>query len=456
MIEGIYTAYKYSVLKEVMEQEGNKVKIYKKRFKGKFSELKEDDDLYFQLALSYLVRYQFQDGTLKLLLEDRVLFEREYTVDGDRLFLKDLRGETRSEEDVGIVTFKGNLIYLEKADDFYTLIRPGGEAEADADDQKASNETADEIVIEESNTGEQSGSYETPANLGGDSNKPLEVGKSPASPPVVPVPAAISTPPKSGVSEQTGSPEDREKPGDETSINKKPASEPPVPPVIHTPAEDEPLPEKQDEHNKTRRVNSGDFVFLKLEKQAFTPYGEVKVLVAGITEEMFNERAFVAVFKAGAPHTEFGAYQYPQAGSSSLIFEASGDCGGYEMRLYKKDHQYDDSTFVASVPFTVAEDVSSGPATLELDKNAYSPYEEMKVSVKGITEAMNRNSAFVTVSKAGAPHAEFGAYQYPQTGDSLLVFSAPNESGRYEMRLYKRDYQYDDSTFVTSVPFNVV
>ncbi|MDR0766965.1 MAG: hypothetical protein LBE57_00740 [Methanosarcinales archaeon] len=95
-------------------------------------------------------------------------------------------------------------------------------------------------------------------------------------------------------------------------------------------------------------------------------------------------------------------------------------------------------------------------ASVSLDKNTYAPYEEMKLSVTGITDEMKSNRAFAAVYKTGAPHREYGSYQYPAAGDNLLVFKAPNKDGDYEMRLYRKDGQYDDASFVTSVSFTVV
>jgi membrane protease subunit (stomatin/prohibitin family) len=99
---------------------------------------------------------------------------------------------------------------------------------------------------------------------------------------------------------------------------------------------------------------------LALDKERYTPDSEINVTVTGITKTMREEMAFVAVYVAEARHDLYGVYQYPEAGDSALVFIAPGN-GSYEMRLYRKDGQYDDDTFVASVPFTVGAATGGGP-----------------------------------------------------------------------------------------------
>ena len=68
---------------------------------------------------------------------------------------------------------------------------------------------------------------------------------------------------------------------------------------------------------------------------------------------------------------------------------------------------------------------------------------------------MIRNDAFVAIYTAGAAHGDYGPYQYPQSATATLEFVAPQKEGKYEMRLYNRDYVYTDATFEMKVPFTV-
>ena len=106
----------------------------------------------------------------------------------------------------------------------------------------------------------------------------------------------------------------------------------------------------------------------------------------------------------------------------------------------------------------VSDDISlpdQGNPAITLDKSNYAPGEKIRVTATNITEDMISVKAFVAVYKAGAPHDAYDEYKYPRSGTAILSFTAPDESGSYEMRLYNRDYVYTDQTFVMSVPFTV-
>lgn len=93
---------------------------------------------------------------------------------------------------------------------------------------------------------------------------------------------------------------------------------------------------------------------------------------------------------------------------------------------------------------------------LQLNKTNYEPNETITVTVTGITQKMKDNDAWVGIFKKGARHDEWGKYYYPNAGSDTLTFTAPAESGDYEMRLYSANGVADYGTvFVTSVPFTV-
>jgi hypothetical protein len=93
---------------------------------------------------------------------------------------------------------------------------------------------------------------------------------------------------------------------------------------------------------------------IELDKAVYTPNDTIKVTTKGITDEMFNNRAFFATYFAGAAHNQYMLYRYPSAGTSTTEIDLyNSDCADFEMRLYSKDGQYDDTTFVASVPFKI-------------------------------------------------------------------------------------------------------
>jgi len=196
-------------------------------------------------------------------------------------------------------------------------------------------------------------------------------------------------------------------------------------------------------------------VVVKLDNANYTFGNEIKVSVFGITAEMKENKAFASIYKAGADHGDYGDYQYLQEGDSELTFTANVDAGECEMRVYGNGNQYNDETLLVTVRFIIAEEAVSA-AELSLDKAAYTAGETIAVTVKGISMKMIKEKAFVSIYKAGAKHDDYGSYQYPKEKESTLTFSAPNEGGDYEFRLFRQDGQYDDSTLVTKESFAVV
>ncbi|MCL2756481.1 MAG: zinc ribbon domain-containing protein [Coriobacteriia bacterium] len=194
---------------------------------------------------------------------------------------------------------------------------------------------------------------------------------------------------------------------------------------------------------------------LKLDKESYMSGAEMSLSVSGITVMMQNERAFVAVYVAGAGHSDWGVYQYPGLGNSTMTFEAPFDGGDYEMRLYRRDGQYDDTTFVTKAVFKVEEEaVDYDAVTLDLNNELYELGSQINVTIKNVPERMSRDRAFVSIYKAGAAHDAWEDYRSVYTGENDLVFDVP-KGGSYEMRLYCRDGQYDDSTMLKSVAFVV-
>lgn len=189
---------------------------------------------------------------------------------------------------------------------------------------------------------------------------------------------------------------------------------------------------------------------LLLEKKEYGPDDELVVTLTGISKGTADNRPLLAIFAAGAPYREYGEYTYPSQGDSTARFRLPDD-GSYELRLYDRDA--DDATVVAMVSFTVVG--AAKPATLRLDKREYRPGSEIKVMVAGVTGRMEQNSAFVAIYQAGAPHGEYGAYQYLSKGDNTKAFTAPEKVGDYEMRLYRKDGDYSDESLLITIPFGV-
>lgn len=194
---------------------------------------------------------------------------------------------------------------------------------------------------------------------------------------------------------------------------------------------------------------------ISLDKTVYAKGERIVINVSGITQQMVDDSAFIAVYVAGATHDEWGEYTYVQLGDSQCELTAPNSFGSYEVRLYRKDHEYTDETFVTKVPFTVGVVTVNNPGKIALDKSAYIANTNISVKASGITEQMALDKAFVAIYKKGAEHDQYGAYAYPKAGDSTIEITAPNLNGNFEMRLYSMDHYYSDATFVMSVPFTL-
>lgn len=169
---------------------------------------------------------------------------------------------------------------------------------------------------------------------------------------------------------------------------------------------------------------------------------------------MLDDFAFVAIYRAGAAHDEFGDWDRPEtAGTSQLILYAPAEPGAYEMRLYRKDYEYTDATFVMRMPFTVG---LAQQGRISLPGSAFQAGQEIPVMVSDISQEMEMARAFIGIYRKGAGHDDsYIAWSNVRAGNSTVNLRAPAEDGEFEVRLYSQDHRYSDETLVMSVPFSV-
>ena len=170
-------------------------------------------------------------------------------------------------------------------------------------------------------------------------------------------------------------------------------------------------------------VFADESIGIFLYNSVFAPNEEFLVEVSGITDQMVEDEAYVSIYKEGAGHDQYMDWQRPEAGSSTLTFEAPSEPGSYEMRLYSIDHVYTDESFLLSVPFKV---VMEKKGKISLEKDAYLAQQQIPVTVTDITEDMVKSGAFVAIYKKGAGHDDYITYQYPKVSNSVLELEAPN------------------------------
>jgi len=93
---------------------------------------------------------------------------------------------------------------------------------------------------------------------------------------------------------------------------------------------------------------------ISLDKKAYTAHEQINVSFSGITQEMVNSEAIVAIYKKNAKHDEIIEYRKVTLGSGTTHILARNENGEFEMRLYTALTVNNDETLVMSVPFTVS------------------------------------------------------------------------------------------------------
>jgi hypothetical protein len=100
-------------------------------------------------------------------------------------------------------------------------------------------------------------------------------------------------------------------------------------------------------------------VTITLSQNVYAPGAPITCVVAGTTADMVATQAYASIYAAGASHAAYGDYVYLPEGAAQCSFTAPVSPGGYEMRVYQRDGDYTDDSFVASVPFSVAAEAGS-------------------------------------------------------------------------------------------------
>jgi len=101
---------------------------------------------------------------------------------------------------------------------------------------------------------------------------------------------------------------------------------------------------------------------------------------------------------------------------------------------------------------------TAGNESVTLDKSSYTPGENIRVTLTGITQDLVNAGGWAGVFRAGASHnawGELNLWQYVSSAGTVnLTFAAPSAAGNYEVRLFN-DGGDSDGSFVTSVSFTV-
>jgi len=95
---------------------------------------------------------------------------------------------------------------------------------------------------------------------------------------------------------------------------------------------------------------------LSTDKTTYTVGETITVTVNGVTQEMVDDTAYVAIYEVGADHWGEGQTRYPKVGTNTLTLTAPAFIGMYEIRFYNAVVFSDrGSALVATIPFSVVD-----------------------------------------------------------------------------------------------------
>ena len=194
--------------------------------------------------------------------------------------------------------------------------------------------------------------------------------------------------------------------------------------------------------------------WIQLEKSNYDPGEKMVVTIKGVTQQMVTDSASTGWVQVTNRNNYCSRDRLKQVGETVFVdFEAPVEPGDYEFCLYRA---WDDTkeNLVTAVPFTVGKVAKDG--NISLDKSAYTAMERITVSYSGITQNMVNSNAQVLMYPKGAAHGDNSLTgESVKLGSGTITTFAPNQNGEFEIRLYTVRGEYNDDTFVMSVPFTV-
>jgi len=190
------------------------------------------------------------------------------------------------------------------------------------------------------------------------------------------------------------------------------------------------------------------------EKDMFVPGGTIYAEVSGISAQAVQDKAFVAIYAAGAEHTKsLTRVNIPKDGGSVKL-AAPLDEGSYELRAYARGNVANDATMVVCLPFTIG-GTAKGLYTATLDKASYVPGGTITVTTDGVPQSASDDRSFVAVYDTGAAFNNYYNYKYATKNTEELLLEAPLLPGTYEVRGLAKDGVKLDSNIVLRIEFTV-
>ena len=197
---------------------------------------------------------------------------------------------------------------------------------------------------------------------------------------------------------------------------------------------------------------------VSLNKNQFTGGEPGKATVSGLTEEQIEYGAYLLLAPQGARDSyDEGFLEHVDMlpANGTCVFNAPTELGNYEIWL--KDG---DSNLMARAPFSVGAPKAK-PGDIAISKNEVKLSEPMSVTVKGLTDEMIKNDAWLGIEKANTKvqNTEHSTYINDLPADNTYRFNAPTHFGQYEIRVFSDGVYTQDNAeayLFGTVPFTVV
>jgi hypothetical protein len=170
---------------------------------------------------------------------------------------------------------------------------------------------------------------------------------------------------------------------------------------------------------------------------------------------MIERGAMVGIARAGDEHGEYLSFDSISADAARIKLRAPVEAGEYEMRGYNSGNELVASTLTGAVSFSVSGDCS-GAFGLTVDRQEYATNEDIAVKVTGVPKFMLDDGAEVILSEIDAAPGEYISYRAIRARNEDFTFSAPEKTGKYEIRAYSNNDVYAESTIVAAEKFNVM
>lgn len=194
--------------------------------------------------------------------------------------------------------------------------------------------------------------------------------------------------------------------------------------------------------------------FIRISRGKFFPAETILVNVSSVPRAMIESNAVVGIKPEGSPEGALLCREYIHKREAVIRLRAPITAGNYEIVGYDNGTVLNDRTEAVKMPFTV-ENNSGGAFLVSLDKQNYSPSEEILAFVSGVPREMRDDNAMIGIYRSGAPHGKYSEYEYIRRESEKITLSAPNGPGDYEIRAFSNGSILSGATMTARIPFTV-